>query len=509
MNWLVVALAVLSIWEYPAKQLEHTKLKAAFVNAYRTGDTSTMLETSSKAAALLPEDPTWAYNYACALAYKEDQEPAYVQLEKAIDLGYRDHVSMAADLDLARLKDRKRFAKLIEYARSIAKKPILFGPLASVPTTCGVGNGPLSVGEHNLGWDFEVGAFSVKAKLTGGKAGANRYDLYMNRDGMHSRINVADFPGLTEVMLDREARNRRAHLDFPNMIFPYPVFGNCSRALQDKSFWRSLPRALMTIDRNKFYLMEKFYFLNQIWVFPANADYPPVGVNGDLFMSVAPYWIVTSGASWSDLYYLKASLEISRSLKSEVKAAAVSKGMLAPLVQNIIRRSVVGVETEADYLSSKAHPTCMPPNGLNVPKLIKLSKKLKAEEIPPVAIIAAGPAKPKEGEKIKAECVFSSRCSVAFVVREDKGTQEFFIKSTGGTSNEFSIVNGVSSHKLERIASNLAKLTIDLSSITSRVDVAIFAKSDSSTWGAPSFVTVANPTKTKGYVDPFFAPNKK
>lgn len=508
MSLIVAVLAVLSIWEYPAKQAEHVKLKAAFVNAYRVGDTSTMLESSSKAVALLPEDPTWAYNYACALAYKKNQEQAYVQLEKAIDLGYRDHVAMAADLDLSKLKDRKRFAKLVEYARAISKRPVLFGPLASVPATCAVGNGPLSIGAHNLGWDFEIGAFSAKATLTGGALGGNRYDLYMNRDGMHSRINVADFPGLTEVMLDREARNRKAHLDYPNMVFPYPVFGNCSRALQDKTFWRSLPRALMTIDRSRFYLMEKFYFLNQIWVFPANADYPPVGVNGDLFMSVSPYWIVTAGASWSDLYYLKAALEVSRSLKSDVKTAAVSKGMLAPLIQNIIRRSLVGVETEADYLSSKAHPTCMPANGINVPKLIKLSKKLKVEEIAPVAILSAGPAKPKEGEN-KVECVFASRCSISFIVRENQGKQEFFIKATGGVSNEFSIVNGACSNKLERIAPDIAKLTVDLGSMTSRVDVAVFAKSNSSTWGAPSFVSVANPAKTTGYVDPFFTPIKK
>ena len=509
MNFVLLVLAVVSIWDYPAKQLEHMKLKEAFVKAYRSGDTATMLETSSKAIKLLPEDPTWAYNYACSLAYKKNQEPAYVALEKAIDLGYRNHTEIAADLDLSRLKDRKRFSELVEYARATANRPVLLGPLASVPTTCAVGAGTLSVGAHNLGWDFDLGLFTVKAKLTGGAAGGNRYDLYVNRDGMHSRINVADFPGLTEVMFDHEARGRGAHLDCPNMVFPYPVFGNCSRAFKDKVYWRSLPRALMTLDRLKLHQMEKLYFSNQTWVFPANADFPPVGVHGDCFMSVAPYWIVTAGASWSDLYYLKAALEISRSLKAEVKAAAVSKGLLAPLVQNIIRLSLVGVESEADYLSSKAHPTCMPAKGLDVPRLIKLSKKLKVDEIPPVAMVVAAPAKPKDETTKAPECIFQTRCAVSFITRQETGAQEFIIKAMGGVSNEFSIVNGSATHKLERMSQDVAKLTLDLNSMTSRVDVAVFAKSDTSSWGAPSFVSVAKPANAAGYIDPAFNAVKK
>ena len=61
-------LAVLSIWDYPARQPQHEMLRAEFVQAVRAGDTKKMEESSRKGTELLPDDPTWAYNLACSLA---------------------------------------------------------------------------------------------------------------------------------------------------------------------------------------------------------------------------------------------------------------------------------------------------------------------------------------------------------------------------------------------------------------------------------------------------------
>ena len=48
------------------------------------------------------------------------------------------------------------------------------------------------------------------------------------------------------VVRDRDGRERGLDLNWPNTLFPYPVFGNCSRAMVAGPYWRSLPRALMT-----------------------------------------------------------------------------------------------------------------------------------------------------------------------------------------------------------------------------------------------------------------------
>ena len=68
---LLPFLAVLSIWDYPARQPQHERLRAEFVQAVRAGDTKKMEESSRKGTELLPDDPTWAYNLACSLAYRE------------------------------------------------------------------------------------------------------------------------------------------------------------------------------------------------------------------------------------------------------------------------------------------------------------------------------------------------------------------------------------------------------------------------------------------------------
>lgn len=90
MNALCLLLAVLSIWDYPARFPAHDRLSRQFRVAVREGDTATMEETCRKGVKLLPDDPTWHYNLACSLAYFANRtEEAFDELETAIDLGFR------------------------------------------------------------------------------------------------------------------------------------------------------------------------------------------------------------------------------------------------------------------------------------------------------------------------------------------------------------------------------------------------------------------------------------
>lgn len=498
-----ILIMVLSLWDYPARQSAHEACRNDFVKAVRVGDTKKMLEASTKGSRLFPEDPTWAYNKACSLAYMKNQEPAYQQLEKAIDLGFRDSIAIANDSDLKRLKDKSRLEELVKYAESKRDSLVLTGPLASVPAF-GVAGEEVIVGEQNLKWDFDAGCYMVGMKLSGASAKGNMYDLYMNRDNFHSVIEKSQFPGLTEVRVDQEGRRRGAALDSPNMIFPYPVFGNCSRAFTHPKLWRSLPRSLMTFERRKMPLMEKLYLSNQTWVYPANADFSPVGTNGDCFVSVAPYWLVSAGASWSDKYYLSAALEISRSLKREVKSAAVSSGLLAPLIQAVLRRSLQNVTNEVDYFSSKAHPTCFPPRGLDVPRMKKLASSL--DEVPPVARLSVMVQKAVSEEDEKPICLFATRLAVSFIMPEKAAPSVFIVRASGAAEYKFAVVHGdVTKVKVESIAPDAVKVTVDGASLSSRVDLAVFGR-NKSFWGAPSFVSFAGMVNEAGYKDPMFNP---
>jgi len=508
MNLAFVLLAVLSIWDYPARFPEHNRLSRQFVAAVREGDTATMEETCRKGVALLPDDPTWHYNLACSLAYFDKRdEAAFDELEKAIDLGFRDTEAIRKDTDLKRLERFPRYQELIEYAEFMKSRPLLTGPLATVDQT-GIFGTSVMLGEQNLGWDFDVGCFIARLKLVQAKPGGNVGDLYMNRDGRHSLLNVDAYPGLTSVTFDSAGTNRNMHLDIPNILFPYPAFGNCSRALVEPTYWRSLPRMLMTAETLQLAKMVKLYLSNQTWVFPSNADTAPVGTNGDVFASITPYWITTAGRSWSDLPYLRAALEVSRTLKPAVKQEIVGRGLLAPTIQTLIRKSLHGVTNEVDYLGPTAHPTAFPFGALDLVRLKASAAALTAEAVPPLAPIVV------EADKIGrvgafSELTYGTAFAWAFVLRTDEETRTFRITAKGAAEFEFVQTHGSGiGVKIEKNGTDTATVTISRRGLspTSRVDIMVCGRNPGTDWGAPSYVSFSRMDASAPYSDPVLTP---
>lgn len=510
-----IVLAVLSIWDYPVRQPRHERLSAEFVQAVRAGDYAKMEATSREGVKLLPDDPTWRYNLACSLAHGKDRKAAFETLEKAIELGFRDADAIANDSDLQPLAKDSRFKEALETADRLKNRPILTGPMAVVPAVGFFGE-TLALGEQNLGWDFDTGVFDARMNLVARGVGKNLGDLYFNRDGDHSLLVVTNYPGLTRVKLDKRGRECGADLDFPNILFPYPVFGNASRALVSGPMRRSIPRAIMTTAASQLKAAQRFYLANQVWVFPAVMDYPTKTYeticSNDVFSSVAPYWIATEGRSWSDQYYLKAALEISGSLHPLVKKEIVARGHLAPTVQTLIRQSLKTVKTEEDYLSPRAHPTCFPPNGLDLPRLKKSAAALRPETIPPVAGVRQVQGTPVNLVGQPAELTYATPFAWAFVLRAAETNRIFHIRAQGAQEYAFAAVHdekGLS--KVERLGPDLARVTIDRSGMTptNRIDVAVFGKNAGTGWGAPAFVSFAVVDPNAAYSDPFLTPQPK
>ena len=513
MNFLCVILAVLSVWEYPARFPAHRRLSRQFVAAVREGDTATMEETCRKGVALLPDDPTWHFNLACSLAYFDKREDAALdELERAIDLGFRDRDAIAKDGDLKRLESRPRYKELLDYADFMKSRPLLAGPLAAVDAT-GIFGQSISLGEQNMGWDFDVGCFVAKLKLAPASSGGNVGDLYVNRDGLHSALNVSAYPGLTAVRLDKAGRDLGLDKDLPNALYPYPVFGNCSRALlstpqNPNPYWRSLPRQMTTVASAHLDRMVRFYLSNQTWVFPANADIAPIGTNGDVFASMTPYCITTAGRSYSDLPYLRGALEASRQLKPDVKREIVRRGLLAPTIQSIIRKSLLGVTNETAYLSSRAHPTAFPAGGLNLKRLKDLSAGLTVEAIPPLAVLAVT-TDPLPVPPAFPELTYGSAFAWAYVLRADEQVRTFRIVAKGAKEFAFVQTHGTGVDvRIEREAPDRAKVFIDRRGMspTNRVDIAVFGRNLGTDWGNPSFVSFARMDSSAPYSDPALTP---
>ena len=504
MKTLCILLAVLSIWDYPARHRMHDRLRRQFVVALREGDTATMEETCRKGVALLPDDPTWHYNLACSLAYFDKREDeAFDELEKAIDLGFRDKDAIAGDSDLKRLSKLKRYSQLLEYVEFMKSRPLLSGPMAAVDAT-GVFGKSIALGGQNLGWDFDAGCFVARLKLVAATSDASVGDLYMNRDARHSMLALGDFPGLTSVQLDAEGRKKGMDQSFPNIFFPYPVFGNASLAFTKGPYWRSLPRALLTNEALQLDKMVRFYLSNQVWVFPAVMDTAPEGRQGDVFASVAPYWIATAGRSGSDQPYLRAALEASRSFAPDVKKSIVKRGLLAPTIQALIRKSLKGVVKETDYLSAKAHPTAMPAGGLELARLKSAAKAMTVESVPPLAILSVSASAPAAKLPVP-ELTYASACAWAYVLRADDEVREFVISAKGAEQFEFVQTHGTGvSVKIERPSPDSAKVTLERHGLspTNRVDIAVFGRNAGTDWGAPSYVCFARTDPSAPYSDP-------
>lgn len=501
MNHLAAVLfAALSVWDYPARQPKHEYLKSRFVAAVREGNTKRMADISRQGVALLPEDPVWHYNRACALAHYKDKRPALKELETAIDLGMTDANMIRNDRDFVSLADSKRFRELVKYAAERGRRPFFFGPRAKVPATALCGE-RVVLGEHNVSWDLDLGCFAANMKLQSMTGDGNAGDLYMNRDANHSVVSQANWPGLTSVVFDKASRTRHVDLNYPNMLFPYPVFGNSSRGFRVGNRWRSLARGFMTTDRWRLRYMQRFYLSNQFWVFPAVDDYDFSGPNplGDAFMSVTPYWITTQGRSWSDLYYLKAALEISRTLPADVKRQIVDRGLLSPVIQTLIRRSLRNVKTDEDYLSPKAHPTAFPPDGLDLPRMKKMAAEMKVEDIPPVVPVTLHIGSVEDVPK-ESEVTFATRFATAIALRSGDTERNFQIKAFGADKYQFRVVHDdLCAARVVPLGKDMAVVYIDKTLLTpsNRVDVAVFGKTKTSGWGAPSFISFALPESAK------------
>jgi len=504
MNWICLLLSVLSVWDYPERQPEHDRLRRQFIAALRGGETDTMEETCRKGVKLLPDDPTWHYNLACSLAYFANrQDEAFDELERAIDLGFRDHEQIAADTDLKRLEKFPRLKELVEYARQMRSKPLLSGPMMTVPAT-GIFGETVSLGAQNLAWDFDCGCFAAQLKLARAKDGASVGDLYMNRDGQHSALAVTNYPGLTAVRFDQEGRRRRLDLTAPNVIFPYPAFVNSSMAYTEGPYWRSISRALVTTESPRLGAMVKMYLSNQVFVTPSNCDTAPVGTNGDVFASITPYWLTTAGRSWSDQPYLKAALEASRSLRRETKAEAVRRGLLAPTLQVLLRRSLADVRDESDYLSAKAHPTALPPGGPDLARLKAAAGALLPTEIPPLAVLEVKPG-PAANPSPWPELTYATAFAWAYVIRATDAVRTFDISAKSAAEFRFVRTHGTGVDvTVESLSAASARVTLQVAGLspTNRVDIAVFGRDPGTGWGAPSYVSFARMDPKAPYSDP-------
>ncbi len=530
----------LPVWNMPSVWPRHQMLKQELMSALQRGSQKDMEAVCREGVKLVPGDATWHYNLACALAYNEDPNPALDELEKAVRFGFRNANAIEKDNDLKRISNQPRFEEIVKLARETVHTPVYGRPIPE-PALVRFG-GTTTLTETNVVWDFEAGFYNALLKLTGenapsplahrysaskpdaperpyvsawiseGTAAGNGGDVYMNRDRAHSVLNAGDFPLLTTVKLAPDAVKRSLDLDHPNIIFPgrFSIV-NASRARINTPLWRSMARAAMT-EPGLAMRMYHAYVNNQIVFFPANKDFGVEGI-GDVFPAVAPFQVVSKGISWSDQPFMRAVLAATASFRRPTKEGILRRNLGGPTIQWILRRTRKGVKGEKDYLSSKAHPTVFDAQSLDVKAIAELAHSLKPNEIPPAVGIAPVnsrlfpirmPIPGRDYSDTQGECLFAAPCAICLVLRGPDAERSFMINARTLPENDpeavftWKVVHGPESAvKISRPLGEtirgpeqgLAQIVLDRRNLNERVDVAVFAKSHGTEYGAPSFIS--------------------
>ena len=489
----------------------------------------------------MPGDATWHYNLACALAYREKSDSALEELDKAILFGFRDADAIAKDHDFSRINELPRFKELLEKARGLSGKPVPGRP-APAPLYAAAGS-VATLTETNVVFNFDTGVFDallelstpkkslaelatnfyssaqkvperslVAGYLADGTGAGNTGDLYLNRDRAHSQLRVSDFPHLTSIRYAPDGLKYDVDSNHPNTSFPgHAVFANISRAHLEGFFWRSMGRSSIT-EPGLAARMDLLYRSNQFLVIPCANDFGRPEL-GDLFPVAPPFQFVTEGFSWTDQPFLRAALSASASFKPITKKAILHRKLMGPTLQWLLRRTQSGVKSESDYLSPRAHPTAFSAKRLNPVALVEMAHSLTPGRIPPAVSLAMinsrtfpirFPVPVEDYPDTLSEVLINTSSAIGIVLRGTDAERTFLFRAQPYPEQDplatytWRVVHGDPSRV--KISTPLgetfntpergfAQITVDRRGLSGRIDIACFAKTEGTEYGAPSVIS--------------------
>lgn len=354
-----------------------------------------------------------------------------------------------------------------------------------------------------------------------GRAAGHDDVTYDNRDGGHSQLNLNRWPRLSSHTYDEAARQAGQHMGPAGELRPGIVFGNASMAAPAHQ-GGSLPRLYYTQTEGLRFL-EAQYFSNNLYIYPEHHDHDP-GL-GDLYPTNTPYLIISQGPSGSDRPFMEAWAATLAAFQPEVRQALAQPGVLMPVMQHVFRRSLVGVESDDDYLSSKAHPVVFEGEWVDVGRMVRMAQEMDLRRVPPIVRLeveeetAPLPGRDFfEPERFQNEVLATQQSLIARIWRGTGATREMRVSAAGsvdatGQSLTFRWVvlqGDPSKVRIEPMGlGERARITWNWQGqrpsamypdrFSGRVDIGVFAF-NGRTWSPPAMITWwSDPREMRGY----------
>ncbi len=521
-------------------------LEVAFGAAQQAGDRAAMAEIGRRLMREAPFLPTGYFLTALDEAARGRKEEALGLLEKAVDKGFNNAQAIATATELQPLRESDAFRALLARASSSRGMTIPARAEPAEVTTPAVVVDDKNVTLHpQIGLPVALYRFApqpppdravtglrgtagdlIRAWYAEGRAAGNWGDLYDNRDNGHSRLSAGLFPQLTHIQYGEFARAADLHNGLASTIVHDGVLiGNASLAVTGGPFWRSLVRTAHADAR----IMSLFFALyrgGQLYVHPAHMDFPRekseeeglTPARRDVFFTNAPFPLVSRGSSGSDRPHLEALAAMLAAFQPDVKRALRERGLLMPTLQMLLRRHYVGVESDEDYLTGRAHPPLFAGSNLRLEPMVRAAHEIPLTALPPWAEIRVVEADlPRIGVEYfeapgRTEEIFTTPAAVARIFRGISLRRRYVLSAEGSADANgrplafhWRLLQGDPARVVIRSMgerSERAEITIawhppipaasEPNVMSSRVDIGLFAHNGKH-FSAPAFFTIYFP----------------
>lgn len=340
--------------------------------------------------------------------------------------------------------------------------------------------------------------------------------LYENRDRDHSTISEALFPNLTFLRYDPVLRQRNADYGVAlSLLINRPLIGNSSTAFTAGYRARSQSRLAMTATNgaNAAFLQ---FAANSLYIYPEHRDHDAQ----DMYPANWLYTLNSQGSSGSDRRFIEAMLMTLAAFPVETRAFLEQNNLLVQTLQLIMRRNLAGIDSQADFMSAKAHPSAFDKERLRVGRMVSQAASLNRADVPPFVQLkmVKEDFADQAGLAGLSERMFTTPGAIARVWRGPEWEREFLVSAEdtvdpNGRDLKFfwTILRGngqkITIEPLDETGktARIKVLWHDLYTApggngetrqTSRVDIGVFAY-NGAMLSAPSFVSIAFPTHQK------------